>query len=136
MKLKYYKVFFIIASLLAITIACSFSASTAKIQNAYTARFVNDEPEETTVFSQDEVFYAIVDLKNAPDDTVTKAVWYAVDAEGVESNFNIYESEITHGDGIITFDLSNDQLWPEGKYKVELYLNDKLDKTLNFSVSA
>ena len=34
----------------------------------------------------------------------------------------------------ITYNLSNDQLWPIGTYKVEIYLNDKLDQTLEFSV--
>ena len=98
-------------------------------------RYINEEPEETTAFSQDAIFYAIVDLANAPDDTITKAIWYTVDAEGVEPNLYISEAEITHGDGTLTFDLGNDYLWPLGTYKVELYLNDELDKTLDFSVS-
>lgn len=134
MKPKQLQVIFIIAALLAITTSCSFSASTANIRNAYMAAGENGDPQETTVFSQDEVFYAIADLANAPDDTITKAVWYAVDAEGVDPNFLIDEYEMTHGDGIITFELSNDGLWPLGTYKVDLFLNDKLDRTLEFSV--
>jgi hypothetical protein len=34
-----------------------------------------DGSNRTTVFSQEAVFYAMVDLKNAPDDTKLKAVW-------------------------------------------------------------
>ena len=135
MKLKQHQVIFIIAALLAITTACSFGASTANIRNAYMARYISEEPEETTVFTQDEIFYAIVNLSNAPDDTITKAIWYTVDAEGVEPNLYLYEAEIAHGDGTLTFDLDNDYLWPLGTYKVELYLNDELDRTLDFSVS-
>ena len=94
---------------------------------------MNGTPEATKVFSQNEVFYLLVTLENAPDDTVTKAVWYAVDAEGTAKNTKIDEAEFTSGDKI-TFNLANDQLWPVGTYKVEIYLNDKLNQTLEFSV--
>jgi len=47
----------------------------------------------------------------------------------------IDEAEITAEEGnIFTFDLTNNGLWPVGKYKVDLYLNDKLDRTLEFEV--
>lgn len=119
--------------LLAIT-ACNFSASTAKIKEAYTAREVNGKQEATTTFNQDEVFFLVVNVANAPDDTITKAVWYAVNAEGVEPNMVLKEFEYTGG-GEITFDLSNTNLWPVGTYKVELFLDDKLTQTLDFNVA-
>ena len=75
-----------------------------------------------------------MDLKNAPDDTKLKAVWTAVSAEGVDPNFMIDEVEFTSGDELVHFTLENDNLWPAGQYKVEIYLNDKLDKTLTFDV--
>ena len=134
MRVQRATLFSLIAIFLALTLACSFSASTAKITDAYTARDVNGTPEATKVFSQNEVFYALVTLDNAPDDTVTKAVWYAVDAEGTEKNTKIDEAEFTSSDQQITFNLSNDQLWPVGAYKVEIYLNDKLNQTLEFRV--
>jgi len=134
MKNQRTTIFSMIGVFLALTLACSFSASTAKITDAFTAREVNGAHEATKVFSQNEVFYALVTLENAPDDTATKAVWYAVDAEGIEKNFKIDEAEFTSGDQEVTFNLSNDQLWPIGDYKVELYLNDKLNQTLEFSV--
>ena len=43
-----------------------------------------DGANRTTVISQDAVFYAMVDLKNAPDDTQLKAVWTVVDAAKTE----------------------------------------------------
>lgn len=61
-------------------------------------------------------------------------MWTAVDAEGVDANFQIDEAELTSGSGTLTFNLSTDGLWPAGAYKVELYLNDKLDRTLEFEV--
>lgn len=114
-------------------LACSGSVSTANIPDAWLS---TDEAgsNRTTDFSQDSVFYAQVQLKNAPDDTTLKAVWTAVNVDGVEPNFKIYETEYTGGDELVHFSLSNDQLWPTGDYKVEIYLNDKLAKTLTFSV--
>ncbi|RME06403.1 MAG: hypothetical protein D6803_06610, partial [Anaerolineae bacterium] len=77
-----------------------------------------------------------VDLKNAPDDTNLKAVWVAVDAEGVdEKNMVINETEFTTGSGLAFFTLENKEyLWPTGQYKVEIYLNGELAKTLTFEV--
>ena len=95
---------------------------------------VGSNYENTTTFKQDEVFYLLVTLANAPDDTVTKAVWYAVNAEGLAKDTKIDEAEFESGDQEITFDLSNTTAWPVGDYKVELYLNDKLDRTLEFKV--
>jgi hypothetical protein len=89
---------------------------------------------KTTVFSQNDTFWAIVTLANAPDDTTLKAVWYAVEAENTDPNFMIDEITTTSGDGTIPFSLVNDGPWPLGKYKVELFLNDKLANTLEFQV--
>jgi len=86
--------------------ACGFSASTANIKEAYMAR---DEQgaQKTTTFGQSDVFWCIVTLANAPDDTKLKAVWYAVNAENTDPNFLIDEVETTSGDGTIPFNLTN-----------------------------
>jgi len=135
MKTNRYVVMGISMVLMTILLACSFSASTANIKEAYMAREVNGTVEATTTFAPDEIFYCLVNVANAPDDTVTKAAWYAVDVPGVEANYLIDETEIAGG-GDITFDLSNDQYWPDGKYKVEIYLDGELDTTLEFSVNS
>jgi hypothetical protein len=109
------------------------SFSTANIQRAWLSSDSSGAPE-TTEFSQDETFYCLVELANAPDETTLKAVWTALSAEGTDPNFLIDESELTSGDGTITFDLTNDQLWPIGTYKVDLYLNGELDRALTFEV--
>ncbi|GAB4503197.1 MAG: hypothetical protein Fur0043_01890 [Anaerolineales bacterium] len=114
-------------------LACGGSFSTANIANAYTTTDPNSG-SPTTVFAQDQVFYAVVELKNAPNDTTVKAVWTAVNVEGVNPNTYIDEAVYTSGDSTITFNLSNDGLWPLGQYKVDLYLNDTFDRTLSFEV--
>lgn len=114
-------------------LACNFSFSTAGIGDAWMS-VDKDGKNRTTVFQQDAVFYAQVELQNAPDDTKIRAVWTAVDVEDTEPNLKLDETEITAGTGVVMFDLTNNQLWPVGKYKVDIHLNDKPAKTLEFTV--
>jgi hypothetical protein len=126
-------IFFVIALLVLSALACSFNLSTANITQAILAKdSAGNQP--ATTFAQDEAFYCIVELANAPDDTLIKAVWTAVEADGVEPDYIVGENELTSGDGTLYFDLTNDKLWPTGKYKLDLYLNDKLARTLEFQV--
>ena len=117
--------------------ACSVSASTANIS---AAKMTLDEAGKnpTKVFSpNDKTFYCIADLSNAPEDTVVKAVWTAVDVEGVKPNLKIDESRMTADEsGKRTFDLTNDGPWAVGGYKVDLFLNDDEEpaRTLEFKV--
>jgi len=123
-----------ITMLVVAALACSGSVSTAKINNAKMSAD-SEGANETTVFSPDQTFYAIVELANAPEDTKLKAVWTAVEVEGEQLDQLIDQAEITAGDqNVFTFNLTNDGLWPAGKYKVDIYLNEKLDQTLEFEV--
>lgn len=122
----------ILAMVLAI-LACDFEASTANITGVVMAKD-KDGKSQTTVFGTNDVFYALVSQANAPDDTKVKAVWTAVEVAGVSANTLIAEKEIATGLDKITFDLSNNGPWPTGKYKVEIFLNGKSAKTVDFQV--
>jgi hypothetical protein len=128
---------FILAAILvlvAVTLACGASVSTAKISSAIMSAD-SEGASATTTFSPDQAFYAIVELANAPSDTKLKAVWTAVEVEGEQPDLLIDQTEITAGnENVFTFNLTNDGLWPAGKYKVDIYLNDTLDQTLEFQV--
>ena len=125
----------VLVALLGATLACGgeVSVSTAKVADAYMS---TDEGgnDRTTVYAQDAIFYAQVDLQNAPDDTVLKAVWTVVNAQDTDPGFIINETEYTTGSDLIYFTLSNPDLWPIGTYKVEIYLDGELVNTINFSV--
>jgi hypothetical protein len=114
------------------SLACEASASTATISSAtLTADAAGGA--ETTAFTPDQTFYDVVVLANAPDSTKVKAVWYTVDDAGTATQFA--EKEVVGSGSPITFNAANNAgPWPAGKYKVELYLNDKLDRTQEFSV--
>jgi WD40 repeat protein len=54
--------------------------------------------------------------------------------EGHDPGLAITGTEITTGSGVIYFTLSNDNLWPTGSYKVNIYLNGELETTVEFVV--
>jgi len=128
----------LIVALTLLVSACSVSFSTANVSDAWLS---TDEAgqQRTTTFGQDAVFYAKVDVRNAPQDTRVRSIWYAVEAENIEPNFKIDEVTYTvpqSGNAMVTFNLSNNMLWPRGRYKVEIYLNDATEpaRTLTFEV--
>ncbi len=133
MKRNKLRILFAVLAVVLSTLACEFSASTARISDAFMAR--DDQgANRTTVFAQNEIFYCIVQLANAPDDTTVKVVWYAVNVQDTEPNLLIDQVETTGSDGIIPFNLTNNDLWPLGTYKAEVYLNGALERSLDFEV--
>ena len=116
--------------------ACDFSFSTANFDDAFMSTDAEGN-QRTTTYGQGDIFYAIVDLANAPDDTVVRAVWFAVNAEGVAAITQLDDVSSTSGAARLTFNLANavNMLWPSGQYRVDLYLNDELKTSLEFQVA-
>lgn len=109
-----------------------------KIASAQTSRDYVDKKAvgATTVFATNTtVVHAVVKVDNALATSKVKAVWIAVDAGG-EQNFKIADKELQteKGDNIVDFTLTLDEGLPQGKYKVELYLDNKFDRSLEFTV--
>jgi hypothetical protein len=121
----------VIIALALTSVSCEFSVSTASISSA---KLTADSTSgvETAVFKPDQTFYDIVSIANAPDTTKVKVVWYIVNDAGVATQ--IIDKEIVGSGSPIIFNATNANAWPVSKYKVELYLNDKLDRTQEFSV--
>jgi hypothetical protein len=135
MKNKTFKLALILGVIALTVLACGFNLTTANFADAFMAKDASGN-QRTTVFAQGDIFYAIVDLANAPDDTAVRADWFAVNVEGEQPNTQIDDVTITGGSTRLTFNLTNaaDTLWPTGQYRVDLYLNDKLETTLEFEV--
>ena len=89
-----------------------------------------------TTFGQNDTVFLIVDLANAPETTKTSARWIAaeVDYEGLEKDHEINTTELENGSGVLTLNLSNDQAWPKGLYRVALFLNGELTESLDFTI--
>ena len=127
-----------------IVAACSVSFSTANIPQAVLAKDVtgdNFEPvDPTSTFPVDQpVIHLVVTVANAPEDTKVKTVWTAVDVgDAAPANTKIDEVELTMDDSAnahFTLSSPSTGVWPAGKYKVDIYLNDKLDRTLEYTIT-
>ena len=116
-------------------VGCGFNISTANISAATMARD-QEGKDPTTTFKPDEAFYAVLQLSNAPEDTDVRAVWSAVDVEAPGTNTEIAEAAVQTGDAQIYFDLTNDEPWPTGSYRVDLFLrqDEKPAVALEFEV--
>lgn len=124
----------IVLALMLASLACSFNFSSASVDNVRMAKD-QEGTQATTQFNPEDPFYLVGDMSNAPDDTILKVVWTAVDVEGTEANTIIQEIEEVGGSGPFWFNLtSNSGIWPPGSYKADLYLNDELTQTLDFEV--
>ena len=124
--------------------ACSFSISTANITQAVLAKDVKgdtfDPVDPTSTFPTDQsVINLVVTVANAPSETRVKTVWTAVAVgDAAPANTKIDEAEVTmdsSGNAHFTLSLPANGAWPTGKYKVDVYLNDKLDRTLEYTVA-
>jgi hypothetical protein len=84
------------------------------------------------MFSADQTSYCVAKVANTSEDTTLNAIWTAVDVEVGDSNLLIIEFELNpEGENEFTFNLQHDQLWPSGSYKVENFMDGKLEKNWN-----
>jgi uncharacterized RDD family membrane protein YckC len=93
---------------------------------------------EKTDFSPDiEKIYLVFTLADVPEDTTIKAEWIAEKVEGVEADLWINQYELKAGG---KFDSGNFSLarpaegWPQGDYRVDLYLGGILTYTGRFHI--
>jgi outer membrane usher protein FimD/PapC len=92
--------------------------------------------EPTTVYPQDQkTFHCVATVSNAPSGTKIKSVWVVLEA-GDMKNMKIDSAEVNlDRDAPVHFTLSRGQnFWPVGKYQIELYLNNKFDRNVDFTV--
>ena len=84
-------------------------------------------------------FYAILSTQNAPANTRISAKWFGADTGGVDAcNTGFADYQVTAaGSGQPWFAANppiNGEKWPEGLYRVEIYVNDRLAFDSDFGV--
>ena len=121
-----------------VLLACEFSFSSATITSATLAKgYADGAPinPTTTFLPSDHVFHLVVNVANAPDATKVSAAWSIVAAGDLKEHaLDQNEIALKGGENIAHFTLSNSQDWLRGKYKVEIGLNGKPERTLEFEV--
>jgi outer membrane usher protein FimD/PapC len=87
-----------------------------------------DGDTSLTTFAPDtEKIYCIASLRDAAPGTKVGAAWIAVEAEGVQPNYEIVRPEpviLEAGQNIYTTSFTPSNSMPAGRYQVDLYLND------------
>jgi len=106
------------------------------------AREVEDRFEPVKSFKSDDTFAVLVFLSEPKIGTKLKAVWAIVDAGGQQDKKILEKTvEITpeaikgvEEPNRINFSLTPNEPFPTGDYKVDIYLNDELAKTVEFKI--
>lgn len=123
--------------ILAVMNGGEISFTTAHFSEAYMASKINPETSEPVV--KTEVFpkrsttkiYAVALVKNIPGDTKLSAVWYHIPTG---SSLRTENDIVTDKDMWVNFNLTNPRGFVAGEYKVDLMINGKVEKTLQFRV--
>jgi len=128
-------------SMIISTLACSLFTGGTRETSLENLRMAYDQEGnfETNVFAPSDILYAVADLNNAPAGTVVDAQWLVVDIEGYDEGELIFEQSIDdfadeNYSGSVYFQLSNDDAWLVGEYKVDVYLDGNFVTSAPFSV--
>jgi hypothetical protein len=133
---KKWSIFLAVLALIASTLACSFGEPT--LDNVRTAKD-KDGNQPASVFSPTDTVYVVTNLSNGKAGNVVTSKWYAVNVEGIEANLMFDQADISIEDqrfngNVYFYYPAPEGGWPIGSYKVEIYFNDALISTVEFSV--
>ena len=83
----------------------------------------------------DRTIHAVAKLKESKSGTKMKFSWWIVDADGAK-NEKIRDIDYTTRamENVVHGHLTLPQDWPRGKYKVEVFVNGNLDRTVEYTV--
>ncbi|HEV2905678.1 MAG TPA: hypothetical protein VGW32_11545 [Pyrinomonadaceae bacterium] len=96
----------------------------------------SEDGEATSTFSpSDRTVHVVINLNKAKAGTDVRVVWFADEVEGA-SNKELKTLEYTTkaSDRKIPGYLRWSQDWPKGRYRVAVYINGNLDRTIYYDV--
>jgi hypothetical protein len=133
---------FALGLMLALGIACNFSASTANLSSLKLGKD-KEATTETSNFGTSDTVYAVATVSNVPDKVKVKGRLVVEDVAGEQSGPvpGLENTLDLAGSGTATFTFSAPASgWPKGKYKVEVTMmneagEQKDQKSASFSVS-
>jgi hypothetical protein len=117
-----------------VSCSCEASFTTAKFDNLRMAKIEDDEIVFTNTFEiNTDMIYLTGVLRNNPGDTEIKGEWYYLEGEEIFiDSATMIIREVTSD---FNFSLSiPDAGWPAGKYEVRVYIDKKLQESINFEV--
>ena len=92
--------------------------------------------ETVTEFkTTDNPLYCVVQLREPKAGTRLKAEWFAVNAGGERDSMFLEKEFTTTADmNMVTFTARLPRQWPDGDYKVNILVNGKPEKSLDFQI--
>jgi hypothetical protein len=89
----------------------------------------------STRFQPDQTIYLLFHINDPTEANIIRIVWSVVEAKGFRPGAIKYDmtDKITE-DHFVMETAHADDPWAVGKYKIELYLNDVLDETIEFEI--
>jgi hypothetical protein len=113
------------------------AVSGSAIKEIHMAKDNNGSPgTRTNSFAPgDRTIHCVATLANPKSGTQMRFSWWIVDAEGSQ-NQKIKDIDYTTGplENVIHGHLTLPRDWLQGKYKVQVYVNDNLEKTVPYSI--
>jgi hypothetical protein len=131
--------------LLAIMFLCAGAYSQTvpfpqNIEEAYLARDNGDGKagEQATEFATTDIPIYCVILLESPETAVVKMNFVAVSVAGVKPETKVVTASYTTKDGQnrVNFTGRPDSTWTPGRYRVDLFLNGKMVRNLEFSIKS
>jgi hypothetical protein len=87
-------------------------------------------------FKPNEIIYLLFDINDPTGKNVVRIVWSVVEAKGFKAGAVRSDTPfIIKGNKFVTLSDHSAAPWTEGKYKVEIYLNNELNKTIEFDIA-
>jgi len=127
-------VLFAVAALVLSSLACSFGGAPG-VSNV---RMATDSTGDTntSTYSPSDDFYVFFDVNSVEVGTLFESHWYALDIDGEDPNtpFSTIEYNLEDGVDKVYFQLYTTGLWPEGTYRVEIYMAGENVGEAQFSV--
>jgi hypothetical protein len=87
----------------------------------------------TSFAANDKTIYASVATEGRSTGATLNAKWSYLEGSG-QLVSNVSQSIATDGPAVTTFKVQNPDLWPEGKYKVEISLDGKAVTNQDFEI--
>jgi hypothetical protein len=87
-------------------------------------------------FKPSEIIYLLFDINDPTGKNVVRIVWSVVEAKGFKAGAVRSDTPfIIKGNKFVTLSDHSTSPWTEGKYKVDIYLNNELNKTIEFDIA-
>ena len=107
------------------------------VDSVHMAKDDNGDPgASTTSFApSDRTVHVVINLNKAKAGTQVRVIWTAVDVEGAkDKELKTLDYTTSAFDKTIPGYLKWSQDWPRGQYKVEIYINNSLASSVNYSI--